>query len=254
MTWWQAYFGSDDYLLLEGAPEPAQVERVAMCICSVLGLRPGSRVLDVGCGMGRHAMALVRRGCLVTAVDASDYMIAHCRQQAAVEPRLIVAQGDYHDLPYEAEFDAVVCLGNTIGYGTREDDAVAIRRMLAALVPGGSLLLELHNKAWYVESVVGRTWWEEETAFVLSDVTLDPAGQRLMTRDVVIPKDGSPPREYGMSLLQYGPDEIVEMLASAGLVDVAFLGDAGTDDDGPPWSREGYGDESRAMVVTARKP
>src|SRR5450755_549032 len=50
-----------------------------------LGLRAGSRVLDLGCGPGRHALALARRGVAVVGVDHSEEFIALARQAAAAE-------------------------------------------------------------------------------------------------------------------------------------------------------------------------
>ena len=45
-------------------------------LVDVLGLEPGMRVLDVGCGPGRHAHALARRGILVHGVDISERFVA----------------------------------------------------------------------------------------------------------------------------------------------------------------------------------
>lgn len=253
MSWWQDYFGGDDFLLLEGAPDPERVARVATFICETLGLVTDSRVLDVGCGMGNHALALAGRGCLVTAIDANDYMVDHCRRVTADEPRVTAEKRDFHQMTYDTVFDAAICLGNTLGYGSREDDVRAVERMAASLVPGGRLLIELHNHAWYTEHMTGRIWWEEETAFVLSDVLIESDGRKLVTRDIIIPKDGSTRREYAMSLLQYRPDEIINLLTSAGIGQIAFYGDDSDSDDLPHLSADGFSDASRVMIATGRK-
>ncbi len=253
MRWWEAYFGGEDFLRLEGAPEQGDVDRVVDFLCETLDLRAGSRVLDVGCGMGRHALALARRGCVVTGIDASPYMVDESRRYAGGEDGVEVRQLDFHEMTFAADFDAVVCLGNTLGFDRRDDDVAAVRRMADALVAGGRLCVELHNLAWYRVNLPGRTWWEEPGAFVLSEVTYDEAERRLVTRDVVVPTDGTPPREYAMSLLHYNPSEIEGLLAAAGLSEITFYGDAGGDEGGPAFSREGYNDRSREMVVTARR-
>jgi SAM-dependent methyltransferase len=72
----------------------------------------GRRVLDVGTGTGRAAIALASRGAIVTGVDASAEMLTVAKSRAR-EARVTVAfeQGDAHRLAYaDRSFDAVVCL------------------------------------------------------------------------------------------------------------------------------------------------
>ncbi len=77
-----------------------------------LGDVSGRRILDMATGTGRAALALARRGALVTGVDASAEMLAVARRRAA-ESGLSVDfdEGDAHALTYPGQsFDAVVCL------------------------------------------------------------------------------------------------------------------------------------------------
>jgi SAM-dependent methyltransferase len=84
-------------------------ERVIAAFLSPLERRS---ILDVGTGTGRAAIALARRGALVTGVDASAEMLAVARRRAdAAQTAVTLEQGDAHQLPYpDASFDAVVCL------------------------------------------------------------------------------------------------------------------------------------------------
>lgn len=67
------------------------------------------RVLDLGCGTGRHALWLAEQGAKVTAVDFSEGMLAEARQKPFAEG-VIFLQHDLHNpLPFgEGEFDAIV--------------------------------------------------------------------------------------------------------------------------------------------------
>ena len=80
-------------------------------LVDVLGIGPGSRVLDVGCGPGRHALALAARGIEVVGVDISQRFVDLAAEQAAARglPATFVRL-DARALPYEAEFDAVISL------------------------------------------------------------------------------------------------------------------------------------------------
>lgn len=78
------------------------------------GLAPlaGRTVLDVGTGTGRAAIALARRGAVVTGIDASAQMLAVASRRAeAAGAEVSFQQGDVHALAYpDRAFDSVVCL------------------------------------------------------------------------------------------------------------------------------------------------
>jgi SAM-dependent methyltransferase len=81
-------------------------------IATFLAPAEGRTVLDVGTGTGRAAIALARRGAIVTGVDASNEMLAVARARAA-DARVDVSfiAGDAHGLAFDdRSFDAVVCL------------------------------------------------------------------------------------------------------------------------------------------------
>jgi ubiquinone/menaquinone biosynthesis C-methylase UbiE len=99
-----ARFGGPIGALVAEAQERTLVE--------CLSPRAGLDLLDVGTGTGRAALALARRGALVTGIDASREMLAVAARRAESE-RLAVtfALGDAHALAFpDRAFDAVVCL------------------------------------------------------------------------------------------------------------------------------------------------
>jgi len=96
------------------------------------------KVLDLGCGLGRHAIAFAKEGFCVTAIDASKTAIAHLREWArALELTIEAETGDVLDdtLP-GSSFDIVLSY-NVIYHGYREQFALAIKHVRKWLRSGG---------------------------------------------------------------------------------------------------------------------
>lgn len=109
-------------------------------------IRPGGRVLDCACGAGFEAIALARAGYEVAASDASEGMVAVARRnldQAGLD--VAVSQLRWDELPgrFGREFDAVLCVGNSIAHCDGPAAmATSLRAMHDVLAPGGVLVLE----------------------------------------------------------------------------------------------------------------
>lgn len=94
-------------------------------------------VLDAGCGTGRVAIELARRGIRVVGVDLDQDMIAAARAKA---PELTWVQADLSELDLATRFDAVVLAGNVIPYVTPDRRQAAVLACARHLAPGGLLI------------------------------------------------------------------------------------------------------------------
>lgn len=77
-------------------------------LAKTLGLEPGMKVLDVGCGPGRHSNALGELGIEATGIDISQRFIDIARANAA--PGVTFRRADARHLDYDGQFDAVISL------------------------------------------------------------------------------------------------------------------------------------------------
>ena len=120
-------------------------------IVEALGLQPGHRVLDVGCGPGRHSHELARRGIAVHGIDIAQRFVDLASSAApagATFERL-----DARSLAFDAEFDAVICLcQGAFGLMTAGgDDARVLEGIARALRPGGRLALSAFSAYFAVK-------------------------------------------------------------------------------------------------------
>lgn len=126
-------------------------------LLELLDLPEGARVLDVGCGAGRHVIALAEAGLSVTGVDVSPGLLAVARDssnEARLFGRVALFECDARTMPFDLEFDAVIsiCQG---GFGLMgQDDGLVLRRMMEAAKPGAPVIVTAFSA--YYEAAAGR--------------------------------------------------------------------------------------------------
>lgn len=108
------------------------------------GVGAGSVVLDAGCGVGRHAAGLARRGYAVEGVDRAPRLVEEARRLAGAEGGLAVSfrVGDMLELPAEARYDGLLCRGvlNDLLDGRSRERAFS--SFAGALRRGGVVVLD----------------------------------------------------------------------------------------------------------------
>ncbi len=169
-----AYF--DHYRDKEGdAPHEGRA------LAALLGLRPGSLVLDLPCGWGRLRPALVERGCEVIGGDLSALNLQrHRREHPAALVRL-----DFRALPFKtACADGVFCAFTSWGYfATDAENLRQLQEFARVLKPGGTLLLDLCGRGSLERGVASTEgqWVELEDLGYRERVRWSPDRRRIWT-------------------------------------------------------------------------
>lgn len=222
--WWtDPEFWEEMYEFIFPPEHLALGEEVAAQVEALAALPPGASVIDLGCGPGRVAVPLARRGHRVTGVDAQERYLERARAHAARDGvPLALRRGDIARLADEAAFDAALCLFTSFGYFA---DPADDRRVLAgahrALRPGGRLVLETAHRDGVVrlhgvrEAVRGARRFREEPRF-------DPVTGILETRWSVSAPQGA--RAFTSRMRTYTATALARMLREAGFAEVRLLG------------------------------
>lgn len=227
------------------APLEGDAEEEVEGIHGFLSLPSGAAVVDLGCGRGRHAVPLARRGYRVTGVDISDYMIRMARKYAdreGVEVEWV--QEDMRTFCRRGAFDLVLSLFTSFGYFSDAENQAVLDNIGSSLRKGGTLLLDLRNAG----KGLSRLEDQDKTIGV-------PAGRLRMSvrfdrRTMRAKAEHTLERSDGIRISSafdvriYSMEELMEMLDKAGMEVKDFYGSL---------TGEPFTDESTRMVTLAVK-
>lgn len=150
-----AFSGGDEFrAFVEGGGRRLR-PRIARAL-ELARLRPGLRVLDLGCGRGEAAVHLLRAGCHVVAADYSADAVRLTRSTVrALEPdagdRIDYLRADGQRLPFpDAAFDRVLML-DVVEHMTPPELNAALREVRRVLRPGGRLVIHTVPNRWALQ-------------------------------------------------------------------------------------------------------
>lgn len=239
---------------------PERIRREWPLLEEVLSSGPKRRVLEVGCGPGQHARALVEAGFEVVAVDRSEAMI----EDATEEPlpaglRFVLGDMTEVDRLVEGTFGAALCLGNTLPHLADEERLRAFAQALARVLdPGAPLLLQIldydriHDRRVRSLPVSFRPLEEDADGELVFLRLMDPLPDgrvRFYPTTLTLTPGADPPlrleRSREVLLRGWRRAEVEAILRDAGLVPERALGGF----DGAPFDPA----ESRDLVLVARR-
>jgi glycine/sarcosine N-methyltransferase len=132
------------------------------------------RVLDAACGTGQHTIALAKSGYDATGADISPAMIERARagaQAAGASVRFFTAPFRELKATVGGDYDAVLCLGNSLVHVLKEEELLAsLTSMVSCLRPGGLLLL--HNLNYDKRMIDKPRWFQVNSGRLDSRETL----------------------------------------------------------------------------------
>ena len=243
--WFEEVF-DEDYLRTLPSMTPQQTEHEADLILDALGIQTRASLLDVGCGYGRHAMALTVRGHQVTGLDLSLPLLLRAADIACQSGLQInFLHGDMRTMQFDAEFDAAYCFFTTFGYFDDETNRKVVGLIAKALKPGGRLLLDMLNRDYLVRDLPARVWWQGQGCMVLEEVNFNYFNSRLQVQRSIAFDDGRQV-EQEIRMRAYALHEVGRLLQHAGFRILELSSSA-------ELRGRFFGGESRQILVVAEK-
>lgn len=155
VPWYEEWFDRDEYELVYQQRDLREAEQAADLIEQLVQPAPDAKILDVGCGRGRHARALARRGYRMTGLDLSERAIEQARHRTAHAGLDVTFRvQDMRDPMGIAAYDGVVNLFTAFGYfEDAADHRLALQRIADALRPDGWFVQDFLNTPQVIQSL-----------------------------------------------------------------------------------------------------
>lgn len=153
MTDWHQDWFNEDYIKLYAHRDENEAKEHVDFLQRATDLKQG-RVLDLGCGMGRHSILLAKRGFEVVGVDASSVLLEEAGKRAG-EAQVRWIEADFRHLPEIGKFDLILSMFTSFGYFETDKENAAILNIAAShLAPGGFFFLDFLDPEAVATSLV----------------------------------------------------------------------------------------------------
>ncbi len=222
--WFKSFFDEIYYETYRPIEPEERNERETKFIVEALNLPTESRIIDIGCGYGRHAAYLAKWGYKIVCYDLSRYLLKKAQerfQQFKVENRVEIIEGDMRKLKYHEEFDGAYMFYTVFGYFSDEENINVMKLVAKALKPSGRLLIDLLNPIPLFRDAFEyggswKSWFSRGEYIILEETKLDPLESRIVSTRTYI-RDGKVIGTRSFSLRLYTYPEIRNIMEKSGL-------------------------------------
>ena len=207
-------------------------------------LKPEGKILDSGCGIGRHSILLAKDGFKITGIDTSRIFLDEANRllkESKVENcefKLL----DMRKLDFKGEFDGVISLWFSFGYFYDETNFSILKGFYDALNKDGILIIDVENRDYILKNFVYETFKEKDNLFILERRKFDPITSVVRTHRFFIGENFR--KDYLRYIRIYSATEMVNLFKAAGLKNIAIFGD---------YIGEEFSILSKRIIITGKK-
>lgn len=191
--------------------------------------RPGSTILDMGCGPGLYTEHLAKRGYSVTGVDISTNSIRYAQVSAQKNGLDITYRTqDYMDLNDREAYDLILMIFTDFGVLVPEKREQVLTNVYRALKPGGVFCFDFLNDSFPVEEVGNREWeicnggfWKSGPYLLLQEKHYYPEHNVCLSQHIVT-DDNAETSIYRFWTHAFKHDQIEELVGDHGFINCSF--------------------------------
>ncbi len=212
--------------LEEGKRRAAKEVEALVAVMRGHGVGKGGRVLDLGCGIGRHSIPLAKRGYTIVGVDLSPAYVKGAREYASSEA--VVDSTSFHVgdvrriasvLEGQDPFDSTINMWTSLGYYGEVVDRDVLRQVAALTTADGLLLVEMASKDGILRVFQTRGWEAAGDVVHLETRRFDSDRSHMVDEWTFYRREGDDLRFLAREVIDhrlYAPDELRELAESAG--------------------------------------
>jgi len=192
----------------------------------VINLNKDTRILDVGCGTGRHSIELARRGYRVTGIDLSDDQLAAARKKASDENlKVKFLKADARKFRFREKFDLaiMICEGAFPLMDTDEENFQILKNISRSLTKNGKLIFTTLSALYPIYNDLKK--FHDDNLVEGSMINHSFDLMTLRDRNVVVfPDDDGMERVLDCNERYYMPSEVTWMLKTLMFTNIGIYG------------------------------
>lgn len=160
--WFKNWFASEYYLKIYKHRDEVEAYDLVNLVQRTMNFRTKVKLLDIGCGCGRHSLEFAKRGYDVTGFDLSNFLILRAKEQVAtlnekdIKVRFIVK--DMRDFNFRGRYDIAINVFSSFGYfKSDEENFKVFHNVYCSLKRKGCFVFDFLNPKYVRKNLVAQT-------------------------------------------------------------------------------------------------